>query len=357
MPAADLEKSPNKTFYLPMFGVVKESSTSTKLRVVYDASAKSSTGSSLNDTLLPGPNLYPLLTAVILLFHAPRFAMSADISKMFREVSLHPDERDFHRYITRDKQGQLKDQRMTRLTFGVACSPFLAIQVLRQIAEEFPKAAEAVFTCFYVDDCLTGANSEEEAVQLATELCSLLMKGQMMLRKWRSDSPAVLRAIPMELHETDPHQVIRVPAECHKALGIHWSTQESSLHIATPQMDDEDDPIMRQLVSDVAKTFDVMGWFATATITGKIMLQKLWVLKLSWSDPVPEHLKAEWWTWRIELPEVTNHSIPRCYFTRHKEKMSMQLHGFGDASQAAYGGGGWCTYVRRTRTRRWTQPS
>ena len=81
MPAADLEKPPNETFYLPMFGVVKESSMSTKLRVVYDASAKSSTGSSLNDTLLPGPNLYPLLTAVILQFRAPRFAMSADISK------------------------------------------------------------------------------------------------------------------------------------------------------------------------------------------------------------------------------------------------------------------------------------
>ena len=123
VPAADLEKPPNETFYLPMFGVVKESSTSTKLRIVYDASAKSSTGSSLNDTLLPGPNLYPLLTAVILRFRVPLFAMSADISKMFREVSLHPDERDFHRYITRDEQGRLQDQRMTRLTFGVTCSP------------------------------------------------------------------------------------------------------------------------------------------------------------------------------------------------------------------------------------------
>ena len=110
VPVADLEKPPNETFYLPMFGVVKESSTSTKLRVVYDASAKSSTGSSLNDTLLPGPNLYLLLTTVILRFRVPHFAMSADISKMFREVSLHPDERDFHRYITRNKQGQLQDQ-------------------------------------------------------------------------------------------------------------------------------------------------------------------------------------------------------------------------------------------------------
>ena len=122
--------------------------------------------------------------------------MSADISKMFREVSLHPDERDFHRYITRNKQGQLQDQRMTRLTFGVTCSPFLATQVLRRIAEdhreEFPNAAEAVLKFFYVDDYLSGEDSEEEAAQRARELCGLLLKGQMTLRKWRSDSPAVL---------------------------------------------------------------------------------------------------------------------------------------------------------------------
>ena len=221
--------------------------------------------------------------------------MSADISKMFREVSLHPNERDFHRYITRNKQGQLQDQRMTRLTFGVTCSPFLATQVLRRIAkdhcEEFPNAAEAVLISFYVDDYLSGADSEEEAAQCASELCSLLRKGQMTLRKWRSDSPAVLQAIPEELHETNPHQIISAPSECYKALGIHWSTQKNNLHIATPKLNDDDNPTMRQLASDVARTFDVMGWFAPATITGKIMLQRLWVLRLSWADLLPDDIK------------------------------------------------------------------
>ena len=255
---------------------------------------------------------------------------------------MHPDERDFHRYITRNKQGQLQDQRMTRLTFGVTCSPFLATEVLRRIAEdhreEFPNAAEAVLKSFYVDDYLSGADSEEEAAQRARELCGLLLKGQMTLRKWRSDSPAVLQAIPEELHETDPHQIISAPAECHKALGIHWSTQKNTLHIATPKLNDDDNPTMRQLASDVARTFDVMGWFAPATITGKIMLQRLWVLRLSWADLLPDDIKEEWWTWRTELPQLTNHPLPRCYFVRSKEKLSMQLHGFADASQAAYGG-------------------
>ena len=150
---------------------------------------------------------------------------------------------------------------------------------MRQTAEdhreEFPDAAETVLTSFYVDDCLAGEDSEEEAAQLASELCGLLQKGQMTLRKWRSDSSVVLQAIPEELHETDSHQIISAPAECHKALGIHWSTQDNNLHIATPKLNDDDSQTMRQLASDVARTFDIMGWFAPVTITGKIMLQRL----------------------------------------------------------------------------------
>ena len=64
VPPKELLRLPHESFYLPMHGVVKASSTTTKLRVVFDASAKSSSGYS-NDQLLPGPNLYPLLPSVI----------------------------------------------------------------------------------------------------------------------------------------------------------------------------------------------------------------------------------------------------------------------------------------------------
>ena len=135
-------------FYLPMHGVVKESSTTTKLRVVFDASAKSATGISLNDTLLPGPSLYPLLSTVLTKFRQHRVGLSADISKMFREVGLHSSERDYHRFLLRNCQGNIQDWRMTRLTFGVTSSPFLATQVLRQVAQdhgkEFPRVAHIV---------------------------------------------------------------------------------------------------------------------------------------------------------------------------------------------------------------------
>ncbi len=71
---------------------------------------------------------------------------------------LHRDNRDLHRFVQAAPGGEgVIDMRMTRVTFGVTSSPFLATQVLSQVAkEEFPRAAKIIFN-FYVDDCLTGA--------------------------------------------------------------------------------------------------------------------------------------------------------------------------------------------------------
>ncbi len=173
--------------YLPVHGVFKQSSTTTKVRPVFDASAPSSSGTSLNDTLQQGPNLYPLLSDVLLRFMTHTIGFSADISKMFREVKLHPEEKDYHRFLWRDDHGTIKDLRKNRLTFGVRCSPYLATQVIRHLAEthaeSHPTASKAILTSFYVDDYLSGASTVAEAVRIRTELCDLLNIVGMTLRK------------------------------------------------------------------------------------------------------------------------------------------------------------------------------
>ena len=100
-------------------GVSKESSTTTKLRIVFDGSAITSSRSSLNDALLPGPSLYPLLTTILNKFRLHPIGMSADISKMFREVGLAPQERDLHRFLSEKKDKTLQDWRLTRITFPI----------------------------------------------------------------------------------------------------------------------------------------------------------------------------------------------------------------------------------------------
>ena len=93
---------------------------------MFDGSAKSSNNVSLNDILCPGPSLYPLITTVLNRFRLHAIGMSADISKMFREVGLASSDRDLHRFFHQDSSGNLEEWRMCRVTFGITCSPLLA---------------------------------------------------------------------------------------------------------------------------------------------------------------------------------------------------------------------------------------
>ncbi len=106
VPEADLLKPERESYYMPTHGVLKESSTTTKLRIVSDASARTTSGISLNDQLLPGPNMYPQLTSTVISFRQYRIGMTADIGKMFREVALADQEKDFHRYLFTNKGGR-----------------------------------------------------------------------------------------------------------------------------------------------------------------------------------------------------------------------------------------------------------
>jgi len=122
---------------------------------------------------------------------------------MFREILLHESDRDLHRFLLRDEEGNIVDHRMKRLTFGVKSSPYLATQVLLQIAQlnekDYPLAANTLRSCFYVDDCLTGANTVSQAEQLRRQLCDLLASTGMTLMKWRSNSQLPLDTILEQL--------------------------------------------------------------------------------------------------------------------------------------------------------------
>lgn len=132
VPQCDMSKQVSETFYLPIHAVYKQASSTTKIRAVFDASAKSSTGISLNNLLLVGPTIHPPLVDVLLRFRLHRVALTADVSKMYRNIELIED---MHRFVWRsDGTKPLQDYRMTRVTFGVSASSFAANMSVRQNA-------------------------------------------------------------------------------------------------------------------------------------------------------------------------------------------------------------------------------
>lgn len=127
--------------YLPHHAVTRESTT-TKLRVVYNASAKSSTGLSLNNILYRGPNIQEL----ILKWRHYQFVLTADVEKMFRQVRVHKDDQKYQKIVWRDSLDQpIKEYQLVTITYGTKPAGWLAM-CLQQLADDekhnFPEAAK-----------------------------------------------------------------------------------------------------------------------------------------------------------------------------------------------------------------------
>lgn len=159
----------------------------------------------------------------------------------------------------------------------------------------------------------------------------------MTLRKWRSNSTEVLNHIPEQLRETEREAPLVAAANQHlKALGIHWDVSTDTLSVATPTLMSTDRATKRQVASDVARTFDVLGLYAPYTLKLKLLIQELWMLGLGWDEQLPEQLQRVWKEWRYGLGTVNSHPIPRRYADNDHSTATVEMHGFCDASLRAY---------------------
>ena len=289
-----LSESPSTTtsYYLPMHAVLKDSSTTTKLRVVFDGSAITTSGTSLNQALLVGPTIQPTLSDILLRFRCYPIALNADISKMYREVQLHPLDKDLHRFVWRaSPTDPLQDFRMCRVTFGVSASPYLAVRTLQQTArdhgEGYPEVTQHILNNFYVDDFLGGASSTQEASTLFKDIRSILKKGGFNLTKWKE----VLQNIPEHLQESatikDSTSINSITPS--KALGLIW---DSALDVMSPSINVSSTYTLtkRGVFRDVSKTYDVLGWISPTVLTMKILFQSLWKTGQDWDDDIPADL-------------------------------------------------------------------
>lgn len=211
--------------YLPHHPVFKESST-TRLRVVFNASSRTSNGTSLNDHLMIGPKLQSDLPSIILRWRQHKYALTADITKMYRQIIVAPEDQRYQQILWRPTpESPITPYKLLTVTYGTASAPFLAMRVLQQLADDeearFPNAAAIVRNNFYVDDVLFGAHDGPTACSLRAELISLLEQGGFTLRKWMSSHVSLLADIQEDdrektkMREFDSKEAIKI-------LGVGW---------------------------------------------------------------------------------------------------------------------------------------
>ncbi|XP_043494162.1 uncharacterized protein LOC122519062 [Polistes fuscatus] len=275
-----VEDDPTGGCYLPHHAVIKSTSTTTKVRVVFDASAKNSQGISLNSTLLVGPTIQDTLVEHLLRFRTYRYVLTADIEKMYRQIWIHPDDRQYQRifWIHKDR---IRTFELNTVTFGIASAPFLAIRTIKQLAKDesvnYPLGAEILNRDLYVDDLITGTDDVETLGRIRDQTIEILKRGGFNIRQWASNYRPILDKL-----DTKKVNVEFFSGETSilKTLGISWNTHHDHLIYTVAPIDLHEKITKRRILSEIAKIYDPLGLLGPIILTAKILIQDCWKTKV-----------------------------------------------------------------------------
>ncbi|XP_046858560.1 uncharacterized protein LOC124452010 [Xenia sp. Carnegie-2017] len=273
--------------------VERESAQSTKLRVVYDASAKASPESpSLNECLYAGPSLKNKLWEVLVRAQSFPAAITGEIQNAFLQIRVRESERDSLRFHWRpNSQADVEVLRFTRVLFGSVSFPILLRGVLEthfyHWKSKDPDAVEALRRCLYVDDIISGGCTVDEARKKKLKAIDNLGDATFILRKWASNAKELDEGSVNKNHEeqTAAKQQFRVQPTETKIVGTTWNKEKDTLSVCD--------------------------------------------LKLPWDAELIGKLKQSWEKWENTLSVLS-----------FQEPCSLEIHGFGDAS-----GEGLCAVV------------
>ncbi|XP_025836105.1 uncharacterized protein LOC112906362 [Agrilus planipennis] len=329
-------------YFLPHHCVIKESSMTTKLRVVFDASMKSSTGYSLNDVTLKGYRVQPELVDILCRFRSFKYVIIADIEKMYRQIKVEPSQTFLQNILWRDGPNQsLQCIELQTVTYGTKAAPFLATRVLSELGnknlDNFPLAANTILNQCYVDDILSGAMDLDTLFDLRNQLIKLLGLGNFKLHKWGSNSKEFLASFRV----SNIDYAIKPDEVSNKVLGISWSSMSDEFSISTPQKINSS-VTKRNVLSVIAQIYDPLGLVAPVVVVAKLIMQQMWLLKLDWDDVLSEELRVEWDKFLKNILELSDLKISRWLFS-DKNAISIEIHGFADSSLRAFGA---CIYLR-----------
>ncbi|XP_037828693.1 uncharacterized protein LOC119616432 [Lucilia sericata] len=341
----ELEVHHKKTWYLPIF-VVSNPNKPNKVRLVWDAAAKSN-GTSLNDYLLTGPDLLNPLVSVLLNFRVGKTAICGDISEMFHRVNVREIDMHAQRFLWYDKGDTLHQPSiyvMRALIFGISCAPCIAHFVRNKNADLFknthPRAVEAIQQNHYVDDFIDSECDDNQALELAIHVREIHEAGGFKMHNWTSNSEVVLK----ELHGSAPsEQSMKDWGSTTKILGLYWDPNNDEFRyicrfarLHRDILNQSLTPTKRETLQVLMSIFDPLGFVSCYTIGLKILIQEIWRTGIAWDEELTDTLDKRWCSWKSTIQQITSIRIPLCYSPTMQTADEVQLHTFVDASENAY---------------------
>ena len=256
---------------------------------------------------------------------------------MYQQIALNSPDKDFHRIWWRERKSEsLKTYRMTRVAYGVRSSAHHSTRALQEKAhvEYDSQTTAVVLRDFAVDDLLTGASSLEDALELQKRITTELKKTGFNLRKWSSSSSEFMHRLPEALQEAPSAYIIEDRNHSIKVLGIKWIPLGDYFCFTTREFE-VDNPTKRQLLSNIAKLYDPLGWLSPAKIKFKLLIQETWLAGVGWDEAVGDSIATKWRSAKDIFSDLAQIKLNRCVLLPGKIDTT-ELHVFCDASERAY---------------------
>ncbi|XP_052749322.1 uncharacterized protein LOC128200300 [Galleria mellonella] len=317
--------------YLPHHAVVKESSLTTKIRPVFDASATTKEGVSLNSCLEKGSNLIELIPKLLIQFRKGKIGIIADIKKAFLQISIHPNDRKFLKFLWWDNPSssdrKLKVFRHRRVVFGVKTSPYLlSATILYHLEKYVGDTASQLRKSFYVDNCVVSVNNESEMKKFMNEALHIMNEGKFELRCW-------VTGPTLDKNQADT-----------SVLGVTWDAQNDELYCKVPFFKQVTDKLTKRTLLSMAQSiFDPIGFLCPTTLIPKLLIQKCWEKSMDWDKELTLELGKSAKEWLHHVNAIEKCRIPRRLSVSNLSGSNNTIHVFSDASQYAYSG---CVFLR-----------
>ena len=355
-----------KVHYLPHHAVIiRQDRETTKLRVVYDASAKRQGAPSLNSCLHSGFNFEQCILDILLRFRTYKIAITADVEKAFLMIAISEKDRDALRFLWVDDINKDTPEvckfRFTRVVFGVTSSPFLLNATIQHHLKKYEsyhkELVENLLQSIYVDDIVSGVQDDKDAILMYKQSKSLFKAGGFNLRKFVTNSKHIQEKIDQEegitntiLATTSSDEtytkstlgMTQIPLDGEqKVLGIRWNVSSDCFVLSIQDiahLAKQTEPTKRHIVSVIGKIYDPLGYLSPVVVKFKIFFQELCESKVGWDQPLTGVLLGKWNFLASSIQGNYQIAIPRYIFEGISQIVeAYRLQGFCDASTKAYG--------------------
>ena len=355
------QSSDYPAYFLSHRGVLRPSHETTPMRIVFNASLNTPSsngerGKSLNCLLSKGPPFLPDITKLILKFRQYPIVFVFDIKRLFLQIDVHPDHRDYQLFLFRlPKEDKISTLQIQCTGWGMSDSPYKLHYVINQHCKPYldhkdkhlAKAAHFLTTALYADDCCMGAFDVPNAVALFKATVHILELAGMSPAKFYSNSSEFLSNIPSEMRAKNKtidfkvdggelyQKVISSSTAC---LGVSYDPETDNFKFGgLDKMHDDDVPITKtQLASTLAKIgFDVIGARISYALSFRCLMQELHKTqpKLAWSALLPDEMTKKYKGLLKHLTDLDKITVPRHLDLQKEHKFIC----FSDGGNYAYG--------------------